>query len=197
MLLPLTLLHFIVPIPLDIFPVFKASQRLSFRYPTNMPRKAFVADLQGALTAFERNNITKLRAGEEDGMINFHYHCTNEAATEITILVPGVLPFFYACVINVLTEETVDLGEYPESHMYMFYTNSESVSPSVHSALDAMSDCMGLKVSEMLCKASRTLDKATAGSRHNPVDLDDGDPMDIDSDHGKSGTRQSCTMTVQ
>jgi len=92
---------------------------------------------------------------------------------------------------------TVDLGAYPESHMYMFYTNSESVSPSVHSALDAMRDCMGLKVAEMLCKASKTLDKATAGSRHNPVDLEDGDPMDIDSDHGKSRAILFCTMTVR
>lgn len=81
--------------------------------------------------------------------------------------------------------------------MYMFYTNSESVSPSIHSALDAMSDCMGLKVSEMLCKASKALDKATAGSRHNPVDLEDGDPMDIDSDHGKSGTSKIFLITVR
>ena len=56
-----------------------------------MPRKAFVADLQAALAAFERNNITKIRAGEEDGMINFHYHCSDGDATEITILVPGML----------------------------------------------------------------------------------------------------------
>lgn len=99
--------------------------------------------------------------------------------------------------MNVLMAETIDLGEYPESHMYMFYTNSESVSPSVHSALDSMSDCMGLKISEMLCKASKTLDKATAGSRHNPVDLEGGDPMDIDFDHGKSGERRPCTTTVR
>ncbi len=60
-----------------------------------MPRKAFVADLQGALIAFQRSNITNLRAGEEDGMINFHYRCNNENSansTEITVLVPGVLP---------------------------------------------------------------------------------------------------------
>jgi hypothetical protein len=99
--------------------------------------------------------------------------------------------------MNVLIAETIDLGEYPETHIYMFYTNSESVSPSVHSALESMNDCMGLKVSEMLCKASGTLDKATAGSRHNPVDLEDGDPMDIDFDHGKSGERRPCTTTVR
>ena len=48
-----------------------------------------------------------------------------------------------------------------------------------------MSDCQGLKVSDMMGKVSKSLDKATAGSRHNPVDLEDGDPMLIDSDNGK------------
>ena len=67
--------------------------------------------------------------------------------------------------------------------MYMFYTNSENVPPAIHSALDAMSECSGMKVSDTMCKLVKSLDKATAGSRHNPVDIDDGDPMVIDSDH--------------
>ena len=70
--------------------------------------------------------------------------------------------------------------------MYMFYTNAENVPQSIHSALDAMSDCQSMKVSDMMCKLCKTLDKATAGSRHNPVDLEDGDPMQIDSDNGKA-----------
>ena len=82
--------------------------------------------------------------------------------------------------------EYVDLGEYPESHMYMFYTNSENVPKPIHEALDAMSNCQGLKVSDMMFKTSKSLDKATAGSQHNPVDLDDCDPMLIDSNDGKS-----------
>lgn len=76
----------------------------------------------------------------------------------------------------------LDLGEYPESHMYMTYTDSENVPPSIHSALDEMSNCAGMKVSDMMAKLVKTLDKATAGSRLNPVDIDDGDPMQIDSD---------------
>lgn len=79
----------------------------------------------------------------------------------------------------------IDLGEYPESHVYMFYTNSDHVPPAVHSAIDSMSDCNGLRVSDMLCKASKSLDKATAGCQHNPVDLEGGDPMEVDSDDGK------------
>ena len=66
--------------------------------------------------------------------------------------------------------------------MYMIYTDSENVPPSIHSALDDMSNCPGMKVSDMMAKVVKTLDKATAGSRHNPVDIDDGDPMQIDSD---------------
>lgn len=128
-----------------------------------MPRKAFVVDLQDAINGFERINVSRLKAGEEDGMISFHYHINDGDPTEITVMVP-------------------DLGEYPESHMYMVYTDSENVPPSVHSALDDMSNCPGMKVLDMMAKVVKTLDKATAGSRHNPVDIDDGDPMQIDSD---------------
>ena len=66
--------------------------------------------------------------------------------------------------------------------MYMIYTDSENVHPSVHSALDDMSNCPGMNVADMMAKVVKTLDKATAGSRHNPVDIDDGDPMQIDTD---------------
>ena len=69
--------------------------------------------------------------------------------------------------------------------MYMFYTNSEDVPHSIHSALDGMNDCYGNIVMDMMSKVSKTLDKATVGSRHNPVDLDNGDPMLIDSDKGR------------
>lgn len=64
----------------------------------------------------------------------------------------------------------------------MFYTDSSNVPPEIHSALDSMSDCSGMKVMDMMAKLVKTLDKATAGSRHNPVDIDDPDPMVIDSD---------------
>lgn len=83
----------------------------------------------------------------------------------------------------------IDLGDYPQSHLYMFYTNSENVPQSVHSALDAMSNCQSMKVSDMMAKLVKALDKATAGSRHNPLDLDNGDPMMIDSDNGKASHR--------
>ena len=66
--------------------------------------------------------------------------------------------------------------------MYMIYTDSEKVPAAIHSALDDMGNYPGMRVSDMMAKAVRALDKTTAGSRHNPVDIDDGDPMQIDSD---------------
>lgn len=54
-----------------------------------MPRKAFVADLQDAISDFVKTNVSELKAGEEDGMINFNYHLADGDTTRITILVPG------------------------------------------------------------------------------------------------------------
>ena len=55
-----------------------------------MPRKAFVADLHEATGVFERSNVSCLKAGDEDGMINFKYHMDEGQATEITVMVPGM-----------------------------------------------------------------------------------------------------------
>ncbi|KAL9125179.1 MAG: hypothetical protein Q9217_005574 [Psora testacea] len=129
-----------------------------------MPRKAFVADLQEAIKTFQRANISNIKPGEDDGQINFDYQ-HNGASTEIVALIP-------------------DLGEYPGSHMYMYYTKSDDVGPPIHDAVDTMNDCSGLKVPEMLAKVIKALDRATAGSRHDLEILEDGvgDPMVIDSD---------------
>ena len=65
----------------------------------------------------------------------------------------------------------------------MIYTNSEHVPKAIHEALDSMGSYTAIKVPSMLASIVRNLDKATSGSRHNPVDLEDGDPMAIDSDN--------------
>ena len=65
----------------------------------------------------------------------------------------------------------------------MVYTTSENVPKSISEALTDFSIFDGLKVSQMLFKLTKTLDKATAGSRHNPVSLDE-DAMDIDTPLG-------------
>ena len=57
-----------------------------------MPRKAFVTDLQEATKTFDRVNVSRLKAGGEDGMINFNYHISDGDITEITVMVPGEWP---------------------------------------------------------------------------------------------------------
>lgn len=56
-----------------------------------MPRKAFVADLQNAIDEFRSENVSNLRAGEEDGTISFDYITHDGANEAITIqaIVPG------------------------------------------------------------------------------------------------------------
>lgn len=63
--------------------------QLKSSFTVAMPRKAFVVDLQEAIKGFERINVSRLKAGEEDGMISFHYHINDGDATEITVMVPG------------------------------------------------------------------------------------------------------------
>ena len=129
-----------------------------------MPRKAFVADLQQATKEFNRINVSKIKAGDDDGQISFHYDSIG-SSTEVIAMVP-------------------ELGDYPASHSYMFFTNTDEVEPQVHKAIDNMPECTSLKVGDMLANAVKILDKATAGSRLNPVNLSDdiNDPMSIDSD---------------
>ena len=66
----------------------------------------------------------------------------------------------------------------------MVYTNSQHVAKPIHQALDEMGNFIGTKVLQMLTGVVKSLDKATAGSQGNPVDLDDDDdPMVVDSDN--------------
>lgn len=56
-----------------------------------MPRKTFVADLQEAIHEFQSENLSNLRAGDEDGTITFDYATHDGAyeATTIQAIVPG------------------------------------------------------------------------------------------------------------
>jgi len=73
-----------------------------------------------------------------------------------------------------------DVGDYPTSHQYFIYTNSENVPPEITAALSDFDVYAGLKVSQVLTKIVKLLDKTSAGSRSNPLCID-GDPMDMDS----------------
>ena len=56
-----------------------------------MPRKAFVADLQEAISGFGGPNLSDLKAGDEDGTITFRYYNQggNTQGTIIQAIVPG------------------------------------------------------------------------------------------------------------
>lgn len=57
-----------------------------------MPRKAFIADLAEACTSFRRNNISDIKAGEDDGQVTFTYK-NHDSSTDVVALVPGMYGF--------------------------------------------------------------------------------------------------------
>ena len=73
-----------------------------------------------------------------------------------------------------------DVSEYPSDHQYILCTDSDNVPDTINTAMQDIGDFPGLTIYPMLSKVAKALAKATAGARFNPVDLDDGDPMDID-----------------
>ena len=57
-----------------------------------MPRKAFIADLAEAYSSFRRNNISDIKAGEDDGQVTFTYK-NHDSSTDVVALVPGMYGF--------------------------------------------------------------------------------------------------------
>ena len=149
-----------------------------------MPRKAFVADLQEVIQQFSSPNITDLKAGGEDGSVTFLYKVPGGSAQDVTVqaFVPGkpITVAFLKTLLGrfLLMQFSTDLGDYPSSHEYYVYTDSANVPAPISSALQEPGPLQGLVLSQMLSKIVKLLDKATSGSEHNPVDLDD--PMDVD-----------------
>lgn len=54
-----------------------------------MPRKAFIADLAEARNSFSRNNVSDIKAGDDDGQATFTYRNFN-SSTDVVALVPGM-----------------------------------------------------------------------------------------------------------
>ena len=127
-----------------------------------MPRRAFVADLQEAIASFHRPNVSDIKPGEDDGQVVLRYNGRG-VSTDIVALVP-------------------DLGEYPESHEYMFFTSADSVHPEIQQAIDSLPGCSRRKVADMLTKVVGYLDKVTVDKDGEPTSLGDDGTMDIDSD---------------
>lgn len=64
----------------------------------------------------------------------------------------------------------------------MIYTTSENIPAHISTAIEDVGTFDGLRVNDMLFRLTKLLDKATAGSQQNPLNLDDDDTMDCD-DH--------------
>ncbi len=72
-----------------------------------------------------------------------------------------------------------DVGDYPSSHMYMIYTTSESIPAHISNEIEDVGTLDGLRVSDMLSKVAKRLDKATDSSQQEPLEVNE-DAMDCD-----------------
>lgn len=130
-----------------------------------MPRKAFIADLQKVAQTLDIEHLSDLKAGEEDGTITFRFHTDrNTSSSSEGVKISAIVP---------------DVSDYPTSHIYIMCTDGADVPASINTAMRDIGDFAGAPIEEMLQKAAKILNKATAGSRANPVSLDD-DLMDND-----------------
>ncbi|KAI4240000.1 MAG: hypothetical protein LQ352_007743, partial [Teloschistes flavicans] len=127
-----------------------------------MPRKTFIEHRQLAVRHFQYPRVSEVSPGVEDGSLTFKYRL--DTPTDINVPVHALV---------------TDVGSYPSSHMYMIYTTAENIPAHVSTALEDVGTLDGLDISQMLSKVARILDAATAGSKDNPLDLDDDD-MDMD-----------------
>jgi ubiquitin-conjugating enzyme E2 Q len=153
-----------------------------------MGRKAFVKDLENAATVGRSAKIANVRAGADDGTINFVFMSAAlpTGAVVIEALVPGSCTFAFTplkVAVNTLTE----VSEYPSDHMYFLYTtgSSEHVPRIVSSALESIqSSLSGRNLLQMLDQVSLTLESSlTRGQAHDPIDLDEDMEDQPDEDH--------------
>ena len=160
-----------------------------------MPRKAFIADLQKAAENLHIAHLSDLKAGEEDGTITFRFHpgqnTSSSDSVKISAIVPGksfISHQIYLYNAGLLIG-SADVSDYPTSHVYLMCTDSADVPASINIAMRDIGDFAGAPIDQMLQKAAKILSKATAGSRANPVSLDDdlmvidGSDPDEESDH--------------
>jgi len=75
-----------------------------------MPRRQFIADLQKALSGVRPPGIHNIKAGEDDGQLEFEFVASGqEGTTHITAMIP-------------------DVSDYPQSHEYMIFCGDNTPS---------------------------------------------------------------------
>ena len=79
------------------------------------------------------------------------------------------------------TNHSLDVGDYPSSHSYFVWTTSDHVPKEVNSTLDDSNGMTGT-IPQIVANIARSIKRATAGSKSNPVDIDDDEEMDVDQE---------------
>jgi ubiquitin-conjugating enzyme E2 Q len=103
-----------------------------------MPRKQFIADLQKALSGVRPPGIQNIKAGEEDGQLEFEFVASNqEGTTHITAMIP-------------------DVSDYPKSHEYMIFCGDNTPS-HVAQALQSIRNTSRKTVFELIDVISASL----------------------------------------
>lgn len=130
-----------------------------------MPRKAFIKDLNDAITKSSTfKSITNLAAGNDDGEFKFLFD--DAVKSEVSVLVP-------------------ELSDYPERHIYLIFA-SDSASPAVAEALKSYSNSSypGQRINELLVQLPKLLveQTRTGESAANAISIDDSDMDDEDED---------------
>lgn len=168
-----------------------------------MPRRQFQADLAKAIEGVSIAGISDVQPGNDDG--EFTFMCVADGQQlSISVLIPGMCNFLDLCsqsvskrsTLNVTlisyhfisydsAKITLELSDYPSSHMCMIY-GADNASASVAAALDDITgNAMGKTISQILELVSRRLESTDDDGDQqmlNSQEFDDFDEDDNDED---------------
>ncbi|KAL9107448.1 MAG: hypothetical protein Q9227_007645 [Pyrenula ochraceoflavens] len=123
-----------------------------------MARKLFREHLKAAVAAPGCPNISQVKAGEDDGMIDFIFTSGSVCNLKITASVP-------------------DVSEYPDLGYYLFTESDENCPLTVSSALESIQGSLsGFIIPDMLAKVSNALSKAIS-KYENQTQTDSDDDL--------------------
>ncbi|CAF9926257.1 MAG: hypothetical protein GOMPHAMPRED_004087 [Gomphillus americanus] len=118
-----------------------------------MPRKEFVRDLQEAQTGALPQNVISLLPGQDDGTFILLFQCPDSEQIQIHAQVS-------------------DVGDYPRSHSFFIFTDSEDIPQSIHSALHELSVLSEVSVSRTVTQVAAALNHAVdVSTQDEDIDL--------------------------
>ena len=109
-----------------------------------MPRKLFIEHLKAATAAGKVCNISGVRAGDDDGMLEFCYSGRSIENLKVTA-------------------GPHDVADYPDTGYFLFTDSDENCPPAVSTALETLQESLfGVDIPGLLAKVSAAIDKAIA-----------------------------------